>query len=84
MLSLLVLGLVLSLPTNPRAHDIPADILVQLLVRPQGDRMRILVRVPVASMQDIVFPQRGPGYLDIPQRGLGAAERGRSLDLGRS
>jgi len=66
VMALLVMGLVLTVPSGPRAHDIPADILVQLLVKPDGDRIRVLVRAPLASMQDIVFPQRGPGYLDIP------------------
>ena len=66
VLALLIIGLVLTVPSGPRAHDIPADILVQLLVKPEGDRIRVLVRVPLASMQDIIFPQRGPGYLDIP------------------
>lgn len=65
-MALLVTGIVLTVPSGPRAHDIPADILVQLLVKPDGDRMRVLVRAPLASMQDVVFPQRGPGYLDIP------------------
>ena len=66
VLALLVIGFVLTAPSGPRAHDIPADILVQLLVKPEGDRIRVLVRAPLASMQDIIFPQRGPGYLDIP------------------
>ena len=67
VLAMLVIGMLLASPTGPRAHDIPADILVQLLVKPEADRIRVLVRVPVASMQDIIFPQRGPGYLDIPE-----------------
>jgi hypothetical protein len=67
MMSLLVLGLVLTTPTRPRAHDIPADVLLQIIVKPEGDRIRVLVRVPIAAMQDIVFPQRGPGYLNIPE-----------------
>ena len=47
------------------AHDIPADVLVQMLVKPEGNRMRVLLRVPLGSMRDIDFPQRGPGYLDF-------------------
>jgi len=63
--SLLVLGLVW--PATPRAHDIPTDVVVQILVKPEGNRSHLLVRVPIASMQDIDFPQVGPGYLDIAQ-----------------
>ena len=48
------------------AHDIPADVLVQMLVKPEGNRLRVLVRVPLGSMRDVDFPQRGPpGYLDL-------------------
>ena len=64
-----VLALVFALysPSRLDAHEIPTDVLIQILVKPEGDRMRVLVRVPVASMQDIDFPQRGPGYLNIPE-----------------
>ena len=49
------------------AHDIPTDIVVQVLVKPEGNRLRTLVRLPLVAIQDIEFPQRGPGYLEIPQ-----------------
>ena len=48
-------------------HDIPADAIVRMFIKPEGDRLRILVRVPLNTMQDIVFPTFGPGYLDIPE-----------------
>jgi hypothetical protein len=60
-----VLALVMSMPSAPRAHEVPTDVLVQVVVKPDGDRLRVLVRVPIASMQDIQFPQVGPGYLDL-------------------
>jgi len=62
---LLVLIFVLGSASTPRAHEVPADVLVRVLVKPEGNRLRVLVRVPLASMLDIVFPQRGPGYLNI-------------------
>jgi hypothetical protein len=34
-------------------------------VRPDGDRIRLLVRVPLEALQDITFPTFGPGYLDV-------------------
>ena len=46
------------------AHDIPADVLVQMVVKPEGNRLRVLLRVPLGSMRDLEFPQRGP-YLDL-------------------
>jgi hypothetical protein len=45
-------------------HEIPADVLVQMLVKPEGTRLRVLLRVPLGSMRDVNFPERGP-YLDL-------------------
>lgn len=47
------------------AHDIPNEVAVQAFVKPQGERLYLLVRVPLHSMRDFAFPQRGPGYLDV-------------------
>lgn len=49
------------------AHEVPSDVTVRVLVRPDGDRVRLLVRAPLEAMQDIVFPTVGPGYLDVPR-----------------
>ncbi len=67
ILGLLVLGLVLTVPSGTRAHDIPADVLVQVIVKPTGQTLRLLVRVPLFAMQDVRFPQIGPGYLNIAE-----------------
>lgn len=53
------------LPLCARAHDIPNDVTVQMFVKPEGQHLHVLVRVPLKAMRDILFPQRGPGYLDI-------------------
>ena len=47
------------------AHDIPADITIQAFLKPEGQRLHYLVRVPMKAMRDIEFPKRGPGYLDM-------------------
>jgi hypothetical protein len=47
------------------AHEIPSDITAQVYVRPAGERMQMLVRVPLSSMRDIEFPETSEGYLDI-------------------
>lgn len=52
-------------PVAQSAHEIPADVTIQAFVAPEGDWMRILVRVPVTSMRDVVFPVYGPGYVDV-------------------
>ena len=49
------------------AHEVPSDVTVRMLVRPEGDRVQVLVRAPLEAMQDITFPTFGPGYLDVPR-----------------
>ncbi len=57
--------LVVSATAAPRAHDIPADVTVQAFLKPDRQRLRLLVRVPLKAMRDIDFPRRGPGFLDL-------------------
>src|SRR6266567_5117966 len=54
-----------SLPIGAAAHDIPSDVRVQAFVKPAGQRLQLLVRVPLAAMNEVDFPRRGPGYLDL-------------------
>jgi hypothetical protein len=59
-------GLVFVLGSSaPAAHEIPADVTVQVFIKPEGNRLRLLVRAPLAAMRDVNFPTRGPGYLDL-------------------
>jgi hypothetical protein len=48
-----------------RAHDIPSDVTIHAYVRPEGQRLELLVRAPVAAMRDIVVPTRDDGTLDL-------------------
>ncbi len=52
-------------PPPAGAHDIPADVAVQAFLKPEGQRLRLLVRTPLAALRDVAFPTRGPVYLDI-------------------
>ncbi|OLD83419.1 MAG: hypothetical protein AUF67_00980 [Acidobacteria bacterium 13_1_20CM_58_21] len=61
--------LYLFFPSSAGAHDIPNDVIVQAFVRSQGNRLHLLVRVPLKAMRDINFPERGPGYLDLRRIG---------------
>jgi hypothetical protein len=47
------------------AHDIPSDATVQMFLKPAGNRLNILVRVPLKTMRDVEFPERGQGYMDF-------------------
>jgi hypothetical protein len=58
-----LLASLLAMPAA--AHDIPADVIVQTFVRPEGRSLQVLVRVPLKAMRDVNFPLRGPGYLDL-------------------
>src|SRR5467141_4453917 len=58
-------ALVLFFPCAAPAHDIPNDVTVQAFAKPQGQRLHLLVRVPLKAMRDVNFPERGPGYLDL-------------------
>ena len=57
--------LVVVLPSEPAAHEIPARVAILAFVKPEGERLRLVVRVPLEAMRDVVFPLRGPGYLEI-------------------
>jgi hypothetical protein len=47
------------------AHDVPNDVVVQAFVKPEPNRVRLLVRVPLAALRDVDVPTRGAGYLDL-------------------
>ncbi|MBV8841670.1 MAG: HupE/UreJ family protein [Bryobacterales bacterium] len=47
------------------AHDIPNDVTVQAFLKPEGNRVHLLVRVPMKAMRDVEFPERPPGFLDF-------------------
>jgi HupE / UreJ protein len=50
---------------SPAAHEIPRQVTMQAFLKPEGDRLRVLVRAPLGAMRDIQFPQHGEGFLDI-------------------
>jgi hypothetical protein len=61
-----VLALLLFAPARPAAHEIPSDVRVQMFVRPDGNRLRVLVRFPMASTADTVqWPVLREGFLDL-------------------
>ena len=56
-------------PAVTLAHEIPADVTVRMFVRPAGNTLDVLLRVPLEAMRDLDFPLRGPGYLEIERSG---------------
>jgi hypothetical protein len=48
------------------AHDIPADVAVQVFARAEARRLSVLLRVPLAAMRDVTIPTRdGTVLLDL-------------------
>lgn len=41
----------------PAAHDIPNDVTIQTLLKPEGLRLRLAVRVPLQAMRDMDYPK---------------------------
>lgn len=46
-------------------HDIPRDVVVHAVVTPEGSRLRVHLRMPVAALRDIPFPRHEDGSLDV-------------------
>jgi hypothetical protein len=51
------------------AHDIPNDVTVQTFLKPEGQRLRLAVRVPLGAMRDMDYPKprdaRNSDLLDL-------------------
>ncbi len=41
------------------AHDIPNDVTVQTYFKPEGQTLRLVLRVPLVAMRDMDYPKRG-------------------------
>ena len=61
----LAAGFVAAVPGPLAAHDIPFDVSIQAFVKPEGQRLRLLVRVPLQAMRDVQVPLRGPNLVDL-------------------
>jgi len=49
------------------AHDIPVRVTVHAFVKPEGDQLTAILRVPMEAFGEITFPLRGPGYLQFSE-----------------
>jgi hypothetical protein len=62
---LFAVALALACAAPMFAHDIPSSVTVLAFVKPEGQRLRLVIRVPLEAMRDVNFPLTGPGYLDL-------------------
>ena len=53
------------LAVGARAHEIPTDVRLNAFVKPHGNRLELLVRMPMAALVEVELPLRGPGYLEM-------------------
>jgi hypothetical protein len=61
-----VILVLLLLPAAPVAHDIPNDVTIQTILKPDGQQLRLLVRVPLVAMRDFDYPKpRGTTNADL-------------------
>lgn len=54
-------------PAPVASHDIPGQIILRGFVKPDGERLHFLVRVPLSMLMNIGMPKHGPGYLNLGQ-----------------
>ena len=57
--------LLTALSCATHAHEIPSDVKVQAFVKPDGQKLQLLVRVPLLAMREVDVPKRGAGFLDL-------------------
>jgi hypothetical protein len=50
---------------RPLAHEIPNEVTIRTFLKPEGQRLTLLVRAPLKAMRDIRVPQREGGFLDF-------------------
>lgn len=64
----LAVALLLALAMSAQvasAHDIPSQIRLQGFVKPEGNTLHFLVRIPLVMLLNLDLPKRGPGFLAL-------------------
>ena len=47
------------------AHDIPADVIVRAFVKPEGQTLRVLLRMPLKAVSDVEYARRDRDFVDL-------------------
>jgi hypothetical protein len=83
LIALALTALSLSLAGRPASsHDIPDEIIVSSFIKPEGDRLVAVTRIPLALLEGMAFPKRGPGYLDLVRMEASAARAAQAVAQG--
>ena len=67
VIAVLMAAVVGTVSYRASAHDIPNDVTVHAFLKLEGQRLNLLVRVPLRACRDVDFPTREPGYLNLEQ-----------------
>src|SRR5262245_16430006 len=59
--------LLLLIAAPSYAHEIPVDATIQMFVKPEGQRLQLLVRAPLAAMRAVDYVTRANGTVDVSQ-----------------
>src|SRR3954452_15962438 len=62
---IILFALLFALAPASRAHDVPDEVRVQAFVKPEGEALKLVLRVPLKAMRDVDVPQRRGGFLDF-------------------
>ncbi len=54
-----------ALAATAGAHEIAADVKVQVFLKPEGQRLAVLLRVPLAALRDVDYPLGISQSLDV-------------------
>ena len=60
-----VLWLCQGIPAD--AHDVPGEFRAHAFIKAEGERLQVLVRVPLSLLLNLDLPKKGPGYIDLAQ-----------------
>ncbi len=55
----------LALAGVASAHTTPNDVTIQMIAHPEGQHLMLVVRAPLAAMQDVILPEQPGGFLDL-------------------
>lgn len=75
----------LAFSVSVSAHDIPGEMRMHAFAKAEGERLQVLVRLPLALLLNIDLPKKGPGYIDLAQvqagidRAIAATDKGISV-----
>lgn len=81
LLRLCAAALCVSLAGPVQAHDVAGELRISAFARADGDRFKLVLRVPLELLLNVDLPKRGDGYLDLAHvdkafpRALSAAEK---------